>query len=172
MTRTHHNCLLRYLWFRLLIAALTGAVLATAASAQDMKSGAMQPDGMKMKPAHFKLTRSAYTTNHAFLVKMTSLPSPIPYQDYFTLRFAVYDGHQPDRQLTDTGLALFAGMRHGMKKGFAHGMQSTPKIERKNGIFTVQGMHFHMMGKWTLKLTVSRAGRQGIAYFDLPCCGK
>jgi hypothetical protein len=115
---------------------------------------------------------SAYTGNHQFLVKITDLPNPIPYQKYFTLRFAVYDGHHPDKQLSDAHLTLFAGMRHGMKQGFAHGMQSTPKIGENAGAVTADGMYFHMMGKWTLKVAVKEGGKQGVAYFDLPCCGK
>ena len=97
-----------------------------------LAAGQMSGHHMKMpmadKPAHFKPALSAYTAKHAFLVKLTGLPHPIPYQKYFTLRFAVFDGHHPDKRLARAKLKLFAGMRHGMKHGFAHGMQSAPKI--------------------------------------------
>lgn len=117
-------------------------------------------------------TRQAYTENHAFLIKLTKLPRPIPYQQYFTVAFEIYSGKHPAPRLTDVNLTLFAGMRHGLKHGFAHGMESSPKIVRQDGAFRVRGMFFHMMGKWTLKLTVARDGQKGTAFFELPCCGQ
>jgi hypothetical protein len=142
------------------------------------QSGAMSPSGgmhMKMampeEPAHFAPTRQAYTENRRFLVKLATLPQPIPYQKYFDLRFVVYDGRNPQKELTDAKLTVEAGMRHGLKHGFAHGMQSTPKLSEKDGEFTLSGMYFHMMGPWVIKLTVEEGGKQGTAYFRLPCCG-
>jgi hypothetical protein len=152
------------------VAALAFGLLVVAPVA--VLAGDQMPMSMSDAPAHFKPTLSIYTAKHEFLVKLTSLPSPIPYQKYFTLRFAIYDGHHPDKRLPDAKLALSAGMHHGMKHGFAHGMQSAPKIAGKDGTFTVDGMYFHMMGKWTLNVTVTQAGRHDVAYFDLPCCGK
>jgi len=117
-------------------------------------------------------TREAYTRNHAFLIRLRSIPHPIPFERYFTLEFAVYDGHHPTKPLTDAHLAITAGMRHGLKHGFAHGMQSTPRVQAKGGSFTVSGMYFHMLGPWTLRVDVGRNGQRGTAYFTLPCCGQ
>lgn len=132
-------------------------------------------NGMNMstpeKPAHFAATREAYTTNHQFLVKLISLPNPIPYEKYFRVRFEVFDGSNPSQRLPNANVAVFAGMRHGMKTGFAHGMESSPKVSERDGVVTVSGMYFHMMGPWTLKTTVHNGGKEGIAYFNLPCCG-
>lgn len=132
-----------------------------------------QMNGMSMpeEPAHFAPTRQAYTTNHQFLVKLISLPNPIPYEKYFKLRFEVFDGANPSRRLPKARVTVFAGMRHGMKNGFAHGMESSPKVSEHDGVVTVSGMYFHMMGPWTLQTTVHDRGKEGIAYFDLPCCG-
>lgn len=141
--------------------------MSPSASAKSMPMAMPMSDA----PAHFPPTRAAYSRNHLFLVKLLDLPRPIPYQKYFTLRFAVYDGHDPRHRLGDATLALYAGMRHGLKTGFAHGMDSTPKIVAKGGVFTVSGMYFHMMGAWTLKMTVHEGTKQGIVYFNLPCCG-
>jgi len=151
------------------VAVVIGLVNITPISASDTDHMSMP---MSDKPAHFEPTLSAYTANHEFLVKLTGLPNPIPYQKYFTLHFAVFDGHHPDDQLNNAQLTLSAGMRHGMKNGFAHGMQSAPKIAAKPGAIISEGMYFHMMGRWTLKVTVTDGERRGIAYFDLPCCGK
>ena len=131
---------------------------------------AMDQMPMSDAPAHFKPTLSAYTASHEFFVKLIGLPDPIPYEKYFSLRFAVFDGRHPDNQLANASLTVLAGMRHGIQNGFAHGMQSSPKIATKDGIVTADGMYFHMMGKWTLAVTVKQAGQQGVAYFDLPCC--
>lgn len=146
-----------------------GTAIAQPTQKNDMSAN-IHMDMTDSGPAHFKPTREAYTTNHRFLVKLTQLPQPIPYQKYFTIRFEVYDGHHPSQRMHNVKLSLFAGMRHGLKHGFAHGMESSPKIIDHNGVFTVEGMYFHMMGKWTLKVTARDAGQTGIAYFDLPCC--
>lgn len=141
---------------------------ATAVSAQmnDMKSMPAE------KPATGPATRQAYTTNHAFLVKLVSIPHPIPYEKYFRVRLAVYDGMMTSRRVADAQVAVYAGMRHGMTNGFAHGMQSSPKVATQNGIVTVSGMYFHMMGPWTLQATVHSGGKSGVAYFQLPCCAQ
>jgi hypothetical protein len=122
------------------------------------------------KPADFTPKLSAYTTNHKFLVKLTNVPDPIPYQKYFSLGFAIFDASDPTQPLQQAHLNLFAGMRHGLTHGFAHGMQSSPTLVDKGGMVTADGMYFHMLGKWTLRATVTDRGEQGIAYFDLPCC--
>ena len=140
----------------------------TMPMASSMPMNGMQMDG----PAHFAPTTQAYTTNHALLIKLTTIPKPIPYQQYFTLRFAVFDPQHPNVALQNATFTLFAGMRHGLKTGFAHGMNSTPKIVGSNGTFTVSGMYFHMMGAWTLKVTAAAGGKSGVAYFQLPCCGQ
>ncbi len=153
----------RYFLLGAMITALAAPTVATAA---DMNMP------MDNTPAHFKPMRSAYTTDHRFLVKLVSLPSPIPYEKYFSLRLAVYDAQSPHKKLTDARVEIAAGMRHGMKEGFAHGMESSPKLESKKGVVTVSGMYFHMMGPWVLEATVEREGKASVAHFTLPCCGK
>jgi hypothetical protein len=127
---------------------------------------------MSHEPAHFKSTAEAYTANHTFLIKVVSLPDPIPFEKHFTLGFSVYDGKHTDRKLPDATVHVTAGMRHGMKTGFAHGMQSSPHVESKNGIVTVSGLYFHMMGKWTIQIDVQNGAEKGTAYLDFPCCAQ
>lgn len=141
---------------------------ATAAADMKMNDGKMS---MPMESANFAPTREAYTTNHLFLVKLVELPKPVPYERYFTLRFAVYDAQHPGKKLSDATLTVNAGMRHGRKRGFAHGMESSPKIKTKGGVINVSGMFFHMRGPWILEVTVREGGREGTAEFRLPCCG-
>jgi hypothetical protein len=117
-------------------------------------------------------TMQAWTADHRFLVKLLSVPRPIPFEKYFTVRFAVFDARDLSKPLRDAKLQIDVGMRHGMAHGFAHGMQSAPKIVAQNGAIAVSGLYFHMMGPWTLKATVEAEGGRATAYFDLPCCGR
>lgn len=115
---------------------------------------------------------SAYTKNHVFLIKLTELPNPLPYQRYFTVHLAVYASDDPDRLLKDADVGVTVGMRHGMTEGFAHGMQSSPKIEGEGGDIRVEGVYLHMMGEWAMEVRVDEGGKQDVANFDLPCCGE
>jgi hypothetical protein len=154
--------------FFFLAFALAALAASPAVYAGDMNMKMPMSD----KPAHFKPTRSAYTTDHRYLIKLVSLPAPIPYEKYFRVRLSVYDGKPPHKKLRDAKVEVFAGMRHGRKHGFAHGMESAPKLATKDGVVTVSGMYFHMMGPWILKATVKNEGNSSVAYFRLPCCGK
>jgi hypothetical protein len=150
---------------------LLGALIAVLAAPTASSAAGMNMP-MDNTPAHFEPTRSVYTTDHRFLVKLVSLPSPIPYEKYFSLRLAVYEAKPPHKKLTDARVEVSAGMRHGMKEGFAHGMESSPKLAMKDGVVTVAGMYFHMMGPWVLQVTVEHGGKRSVADFKLPCCGK
>jgi hypothetical protein len=159
-----------------LLAAFAAPPIANADMSTSTPSAAS--NGMKMTmpmadtPAHFKPTRAAYTTDRRFMVKLLSLPSPIPYEKYFSVQLAVYEARSPHKKVTDAQVEIFAGMRHGRKHGFAHGMESSPKLDVKDGVTTVTGMYFHMMGPWVLKATVSEGGKRSVAYFKLPCCAR
>jgi hypothetical protein len=52
---------------------IVGSTFAASAQTNSMKMA------MPEKPAHFAATRQAYTTNHDFLVKLVSVPNPIPF---------------------------------------------------------------------------------------------
>jgi hypothetical protein len=147
------------------------AVLVAATIPVSAQMSGMGGMSMPEKPVHFDPTRQAYTTNNQFLVKLISVPNPIPYEKYFKVRFQVFNATRPGQPLPHARVTVLAGMRHGMKSGFAHGMESAPKVSEKNGVVTVSGLYFHMMGPWTLQTTVRDGGKEGIAYFDLPCCG-
>jgi hypothetical protein len=157
---------------RLLLTAAALAALAVPALAADQGETKMPMDmPMSEAPAHFKPTSSAYTEHRQFLVRLLAVPAPIPFEKYFSIRFGVYDGAAPHKQISDATIVIEAGMRHGMKTGFAHGMNSSPKVASENGIVSISGMYFHMMGAWTLKATVKEGDKEDVAYFELPCCG-
>lgn len=154
------------------LGVVAAVLLATAVPAQAQSGAGKMKMPMSDKPAHFAPTRQAYTGDHRLLVKLLSVPKSIPFEKYFDLRFGVYDAKHPRERLQHAHFAIYAGMRHGLKHGFAHGMQSSPKVDAKNGVFTVKGMYFHMMGPWTLKTTVKEGKETGVAYFQLPCCAR
>lgn len=155
--------------------AALGVATVAYATASSEPMGNMNMPGLAMpmpgeSPA--QPGRQAYTSNHAFLIKLRSFPRPVPFEKYFAVQFAVYDGRNPGKGLIDAHLTVTAGMRHGVSEGFAHGMQSTPRILAKGDLFTVSGLYFHMAGPWTLKVDVERKGQTGTAYFTLPCCAQ
>ena len=145
-------------------------IAALPALAVNEPAAAQPPETMPGNSGPAKPAREAYTTNHQLLVRLLSVPTPIPMEKYFSVRLAVYDGNDPHRQLPVVRLQVAAGMSHGIAQGFAHGMQSSPQIKINNGIATVSGMFFHMTGEWTLEATVHAGGHDGIASFILPCC--
>jgi len=136
-------------------------------AAGDVKAMKMS---MPAPPAQFEATNRAFTANHRFLVKVVAMPDAIPLAKHFSLDLAVFDGKHVERKLQDAAVHVTAGMRHGMKTGFAHGMQYAPKVEVKDGIVTISGLSFHMTGKWTLQVDVQKGADKGTAYIDLPCC--
>lgn len=154
-----------------LFALRPAPAFAAGTNTQDMNMPGMNMP-MSEGPAHFPVPQQVYSSHKLFLVKLTAIPSPIPFEKYFTISFAVYDGHHPQKLLPGAKVTIFAGMRHGLSHGFAHGMQSSPKLSEKAGIVSASGMYFHMMGPWTLKVTIRNGGKEDVAYLNLPCCGK
>jgi hypothetical protein len=158
-----------------LLSAWATLLLAPCVATASPPTAGMNMSDMKtavpLQPAAAPALR-AYTDHHVFLVELRSAPRPIPFERYFTLQLTVFDGRRPARALPDAHLVVAAGMRHGLKEGFAHGIQSTPRIVVKDGHFHVSGMYFHMYGPWILEVEVHRHGRKGTAYFTLPCCAQ
>jgi len=133
-----------------------------------MALAAVVPVGAQPAPP----ARQVYTTEHRFLIRLISVPRAPRLEQYFTVRLSVYDGHDPKRQLTDYQLDVVAGMAHGMAEGFAHGMQSEPHVELRDGVATISGLLFSMSGEWTMRVTVHHGRGEGTASFQLPCCAQ
>jgi hypothetical protein len=92
--------------------------------------------------------REGTSAKGVYTVSYQPTPDPIPMNELFALDFAVRAAGKaaPD----DTTFALKATMpEHG------HGMQTEPVVTKKGaGLFHVEGMKFHMMGRWQLDLTL------------------
>jgi hypothetical protein len=144
---------------------LTIAPAWTQSNSPGMQSGPISAEPVQSAPA-----AEAYTTDHQFLVRLLSVPKPIPYEKYFSVALEVYDASNPVRRLSDLQLGVVAGMSHGLEQGFAHTMQASPQVEVRDGVATVSGLYFHMMGAWTMEVTVRRRDEESAAYFQLSCC--
>jgi hypothetical protein len=142
----------------------------TQSNSPGMQSGDPTAQPMSAEPVQATPTAEAYTTDRRFLVRLLSVPKPIPYEKYFSVAVGVYAANNPARHLSDLQLGVVAGMSHGLGQGFAHTMQSSPKIEVHDGVATVSGLYFHMKGAWTLEVTVRMRDEKSAAYFQLPCC--
>jgi hypothetical protein len=149
---------------------LTIAPAWTQSNSRTMQFADRTAQPMSAEPALSAPTAEAYTADRQFLVRLLSVPKPIPYEKYFSVAVGVYDANNPARRLSDVQLAVVAGMSHGLGQGFAHTMQSSPKIEIHDGVATVSGLYFHMMGSWTMEVTVRMRDEESAAYFQLSCC--
>jgi hypothetical protein len=149
---------------------LTIAPAWTQSNSPTMQSADRTAQPMSAEPAQSTPTAEAYTADRQFLVRLLSVPKPIPYEKYFSVAVGVYDANNPARRLSDVQLTVVAGMSHGLGQGFAHTMQSSPKIEIHDGVATVSGLYFHMMGSWTMEVMVRMRDEESAAYFQLSCC--
>jgi hypothetical protein len=149
---------------------IVASLLTSAPAWTQSNSPSMQPGPISAEPAPSAPAAEAYTTDRHFLVRLLSVPKPIPYEKYFSVAIEVYDANNPARRLSDLQLAVVAGMSHGLEQGFAHTMQSAPKVEVRDGVATVSGLYFHMTGAWTMEVTVRMRDEESAAYFQLSCC--
>ncbi len=87
----------------------------------------------------------------AYVVHVDPPPSALPDNEAFELRVWVARADAPSELARNVALAVDASMpEHG------HGMNRTPKITRsESGEFLVQGMLFHMTGRWELYFDVT-----------------
>ena len=147
---------------------LTIAPAWTQSNSPTLQSAARTAQSMSAEPA--TPTAEAYTADRQFLVRLLSVPKPIPYEKYFSVAVGVYDANNPARRLSDVQLTVVVGMSHGLGQSFAHTMQSSPKIEIRDGVATVSGLYFHMIGPWTMEVTVRMRDEESAAYLQLSCC--
>ncbi len=110
--------------------------------------------------------RSGTTFGGAFVVSWVPVPDPLPFNAPFALKVTVARAATPQVPDREARLELDTSMpAHG------HGMNRTPRVTANgDGTFLVEGMLFHMSGRWDLLLQV-HSGRdygQAILHIDLP----
>ena len=104
-------------------------------------------------------TRRAATLEGRFIVWWTSEPAPIPFNQPFKLRVWAARAETPETPLTDATLEVSATMpEHG------HGMNRVPRVTAQaDGSHLVEGMLFHMRGRWDLIVNVHAGNTYGQA---------
>ena len=108
-------------------------------------------------------TRRATTLEGRFVVWWVPEPDPIPFNQPFKLHVWAALAATPDVPLTDATLEISATMpEHG------HGMNRVPRVTAQpDGSHIVEGMLFHMRGRWDLIVNVHGAGTYGQAILPI-----
>jgi hypothetical protein len=103
--------------------------------------------------------KPAWTSKHelrsnagAYVLHFDPAPEAMPDNEPFTIEAWIALAASPGELCSDLSLTVDAAMpEHG------HGMNRVPKITRaEDGHFVVEGMLFHMTGRWELYFDVTR----------------
>ena len=109
--------------------------------------------------------REGPTNNGTYSVYWDTIPNTIPFNETFKITAMIHDGEDTSEMFFDKELFVDATMPdHG------HGMDTTPAVTMENGVYTVEGMLFHMAGFWELVFAVSDGETVERAIFDIQCC--
>jgi hypothetical protein len=118
-----------------------------------------------VEPAPPDWTRHARLESNAgsYVVHVAPAPRELPDNEDFELRVWVSNAAAPNELANGVKLAVDASMpEHG------HGMNRTPRIERApGGEFVVQGMLFHMTGRWELYFDITAGALTERAQVDV-----
>lgn len=125
-------------------------------------AGDYTPDERTAKPSQ----------NATFFVSYTSDPSPIPFNELFTMTVTVADPAAPETPLTDVdSVSVEARMpAHG------HGMNTEPVVTKNDdGTFLVEGLKFHMQSstpaeRWEVAADITRGDATDQVVFEVVCC--
>ena len=110
--------------------------------------------------------REGLTDGGSYYIYWDSIPTVIPFNEQFRLSAMVHDGTDHTLMLTDRELLVDASM-----PGHGHGMDNSPEVtQSENGMYTVDGMLFHMAGEWELEFLVSDGSAIETATFTIDCC--
>ena len=110
-------------------------------------------------------TTEGYTDGGSYYVAYETTPSPIPFNEEFSVTVSVFDTEEKTNQLTDIIVDVDATMpAHG------HGMNLDPILTGPtDGIFLAEGLLWHMEGEWELGIYISGETNENIA-FTVSCC--
>ena len=99
--------------------------------------------------------RELATSQNSYVVVYATQPASIPLNEMFTVTVRVLDKATRTPVAKDIELQVDARMPH-----HRHGMNTQPQITRQSlGMYHVDGMQFHMPGRWELYFDVSADGR-------------
>ena len=109
--------------------------------------------------------REGLTDGGTYYLYWDSIPSSIPFNEPFKLTAMVHDGADNTKMLMDRELFVDATM-----PAHEHGMDTVPEVTLDNGVYTVDGMLFHMAGEWEITFAVSDGTSVETAAFTVDCC--
>lgn len=136
-------------------AALAAALLAGCAQgyAVNLRRPGSEPAAQRGGPSR----------GGSFYVVYSPTPDPVPLNQLFRLDLAVYEGDNHSRPAADTELLV-----RGWMPEHEHGMSLVPEVHPLGGgRFAVEGMLFHMPGRWQLEVDVRRNGAAERATFEI-----
>ena len=116
------------------------------------------------EPEDVNYTTEATTDGGTWTLTYTAVPDPIVLSDNFSLMVTVSDANDLDATASLTINATMPAHNHGM---------NTEAVVRANGdgTFAVDGLQFHMSGRWRIDALVSAPDRpEESAWFDINCC--
>ena len=94
-------------------------------------------------------------------MRVVTDPSPIPFNEPFTVDVDVFDASDPAQRLDVEAVV------DGWMPDHGHGMNRYPKVEsRDDGGLRARGMLFHMLGLWELNVDVVHEGLSSRATFE------
>jgi hypothetical protein len=95
------------------------------------------------------------TSDNGYTLKIFSLLSPIQINQIHSWQIVVSDA--TGRPVTDAEITLSGGMPE-----HDHGLPTQPQITRETepGSYLLEGMRFHMPGKWEIVIAVTVAGQE------------
>lgn len=106
------------------------------------------------------------TDGGTYVVYWDSIPTAIPFNEPFSLSAMVHDASDRSFMYTDRELLVDATM-----PSHDHGMETLPAVTQdESGVYTVDGMLFHMAGEWELAFQVVFEGNIETATFTVDCC--
>jgi hypothetical protein len=116
-----------------------------------------------LQPAVPAQTRTVLTDEGSFRVTYKPSPDPIPLNEHFSLGVGVTPYAESDS--LPEGLTIEA---EAIMPEHAHGMTVQPEVgDRGHGSFEVEGMLFHMPGKWEIYIDVMHNGVTETAVFPV-----
>lgn len=108
--------------------------------------------------------RSLNTKEGTYRITYTPTPDPIPLNDNFGLKITVTYADGREISLPED-LMIKAD---GFMPEHNHGMLQTPTVQKETmGQYKVEGMKFHMPGKWMMKVEVTSGGKTELAEFEI-----
>ncbi len=108
--------------------------------------------------------RGRPSSGGSFYIVYSPTPDPVPLNQLFRLSLAVYEGDSRRSQpAADTELLV-----RGWMPEHEHGMNLVPEVRPLGGgRFAVEGMLFHMPGRWQLEVEIRRSGAAERATFEI-----